>query len=139
MAGQMTEVELGVGGQAHAAEHDDDVDRIAFTGRLVADSNDLSIAHSPRVCVYQTHTGKLIVYRSWKGTPAGEARGATYRDYADYDALTRQPSALGTESLPSLGEWMEGTKDENDDARLTKGLRAMLMKALGKPVVVRLD
>lgn len=86
----------------------------------------------PRVRVYQTQTRKLIVYRSWKGTPSGEARGATYRVYPDYDALISDPLALDT-------MWIEGTKEVNDAAHFEKGLRRELMKALGKSVVVRLD
>ena len=128
---RMAEVELSVGGKAHDAEHDDIAERIAFTGRLIADSANLSVAQLPRIRVYQTRPGKFVVYRSWEGTPS-TSLGATYRTYADYESLAADRFALDT-------MWIEGSPERDRDADHSAEFQQQVLKALGKPIVVRLD
>ncbi len=130
---QMTGVELYVGGSSHEAEHEGDVaERIAFTGRLVADSSGWSVGQLPRLQVYQNDRGKLIVYRTFEDTPSFEESGATYRLYRDYEALTADPVALDT-------MWIEGTPELDEDADHTTELQREIVKGLRKRVVVRVD
>jgi hypothetical protein len=128
----MTEVDLAVGGEAYEDEHGvTDDQRLAFAGRLVADSNGLSVAQIPRVRVYHTKGGKLIVYRSWKGTPA-EHLGATYRVYPNYESLGADRGALDT-------MWIEGDPERDRKADHTSELRRQVTEALGRDIVVRID
>lgn len=133
MAGHMTRVELKVGGSEHQREHEGDVaKRIAFTGRLVADSIGLSVEQLPRLQVFQNDRGKLIVYRTFKRTPFFEESGATYNVYRDFEELTADPRALDT-------MWIEGSPELDEDADHTPELQQQIVKGLGKPVVVRVD
>lgn len=128
----LAEIELWVGGEAHEKEQEvAESQRLAFTGRLLADSEGFSVAQLPHLRVFRTKTGKLIVYRSWKGTPS-ENLGATYRVYQDYEALTADPLALDT-------MWIEGDEELDRNADHTPELRRELATALGREVVVRVD
>ena len=130
---QMHDVQLSVGGTAHETRDEDGIGahQIAFTGRLLADSEGFSVAQMPRVQVYQTKSRKLIVYRTWKGTPADES-GATYDVYPDYDALSSDPFALQT-------MWIEGDPDEDAKADYTPELQRKIARALGEDVVIRIN
>ena len=61
----LCEIELWVGGEMYQNDHDDAGPlHVAFTGRLIAESKLISASQvHPEIRVYQTRTGKLVVYQ----------------------------------------------------------------------------
>ena len=125
------EIELWVGGSADSRDHRPDAYRVAFTGRLVGDSEGYSVAQFPRILVYQTENGKLIVYRTWRETQNPE-HGATYEVFSDHEAFNRDPQALDT-------MWVTGNADEDTQADFTTELQRDVAQALATDLVVRID
>lgn len=129
--GELSEVELWVGGKGHEDEHAREYSHhVAFAGRQIAESDGLTVEQSPRIRVYQTKTGKLIVYRDWRDT--AKELGATYRRYPDVAALKRDPMALRT-------QWSDDTKDFDERTDLEDRLLRQLADALGEKFVIRID
>ena len=127
----LCEIELWVGGDMYQNDHDDAGPlHVAFTGRLIAESADLANA-IPEIHIYQTKTGKLIVYRDWRGGAVEDA-GATYREFPDLKALVANPIALDT-------LWIGGSG--NTDARpdLDRQLLRYTAAGLREKLVVRID
>ena len=80
--GELMEVELWVGGDEHEQEHAGEPHHVGFIGRLIADSQGLSIVQMPRIRIYETRNRTLVVYRHWR-------EGANYRRYPDVAALQK--------------------------------------------------
>ena len=94
--GELMEVELWVGGDEHEQEHAGEPHHVGFIGRLIADSQGLSIVQMPRIRVYETRSRTLVVYRHWR-------EGANYRRYPDVAALQNDGTALKTLWLDDEG------------------------------------
>src|SRR5436190_1807317 len=62
--GELLEVELWVGGDEHEQEHAGEPHHVGFIGRLIADSQGLSVVQMPRIRVYETRSRTLVAYRS---------------------------------------------------------------------------
>ncbi len=126
----LCEIELWVGGDRYQEDHDDAGPlHVAFTGRLIAESDDLAIA-IPAIRVYQTRTGKLVVYRDWRGGTLEDA-GATYREFPDLKTLVASPSALDT-------LWIDGSGNgERPD--LDRQFLHHAAAALREKLVIRID
>ena len=125
------EIELWVGGDMYQNDHGDDGPlHIAFTGRLIAESKDLGLEVHPEIRVYQTRTGKLVVYSDWRGqTEELATYGATYLEFPNLKALAAKPIVLNAHLTP----W----KGESPD--LEKELLRQAAKALGEKLVIRID
>ena len=158
------EIELWVGGRQYRKDygHDGPV-LVTFTGRFLAgnwdyrDDDGHEIWVDPIVSVYQTRTGKLIVYRDWReqskegvfvdpdGAKAsvslpsrklrGDDEGATYRTFQDLDSLAASSGALGT-SWAETTYYRAGVGDRPD---LKQRLLHQVAAALGEPLVIRID
>ena len=129
------EIELWVGGKRYHDEYEDDGPlHVAFKGRLIAESEGLSLDAIPEIRVYQTRTGKLVVYRDWRGKPGGgDDEGATYLTFPDLKALAACPRALDA-------FWVEGdNRDGVDRPDLEQRLLRQAAEALGEPLVIRID
>ena len=127
------EIELWVGGEMYQDDHDDGGPlHVAFTGRLIAESEGLALDAIPQVRVYQTRTGKLVVYRDWRGKPGGDEEGATYRTFSDLKALVASPSALDT-------FWIDGSENQTERPDLDRQLLRDAAAALKEKLVIRID
>ena len=130
------EIELWVGGQQYQNDHQDGGPlHVAFKGRLLAESAGLALDAIPEIRVYQTRTGKLVVYRDWRGKHGGgDDEGATYLTFPDLKALAACPQAL--DAL-----WVEGDDRDGLDRRpdLEQQLLRQAADALGEPLVIRID
>jgi hypothetical protein len=84
-AGEMTKVELRVGGPLH---QDEPAHRIGFIGRLLYDTD---VEADPRCMVFETQSKQLILYKT-NSHPYRED-GATYRVFSSYEELARGPDA----------------------------------------------
>ena len=128
----LCEIELWVGGDRYQEDHDDAGPlHVAFTGRLIAESTDLALA-IPEIHIYRTRTGKLIVYRDWRGTPVGDEQGATYREFPDLKALVVNPIAL--DAL-----WIEGSGKPVERPDLHRQLLRHTAVSLREKLVIRID
>ena len=128
---EMTETPLWVGGSV-ANDGDLGDHHVAFTGRMVADSADYSLAQIPRVRVFQTRAGKLLVHRDWTSTPINE--GAMYTIFDSFEALEQDALALQM-------DWVDASESGDDPGVRTAPPQFMrdLARSLGKPVIVRID
>lgn len=126
-----TAMELWVGGPANTRDHRPEQYWVTFTGRLVGDSEGYSVTQIPRVMVYQTENGRLIVYKTWRETQNPE-HGATYEVFSDHEAFSRDPQALDT-------MWVTGNADEDTHADFTTALQRDIAQALATDLVVRID
>lgn len=128
------ELELWVGGDMYQADHDDPGPlHIAFTGRLIADSEGLARDAIPAIRIYQTRTGKLVAYRDWRGKPGVEGMGATYLTFPDLQALAASPHAVDT-------YWVTGDAQlDGDRPDLRRRLLRQAAEAMGEPLVIRID
>ena len=130
------EIELWVGGKRYHDDHEDYGPlHVAFTGRLIAESEGLALDAIPEIRVYQTRTGKLVVHRDWRGKPGGgDDEGATYLTFPDLKTLAARPSALDA-------FWVEGGDGDRDGDRpdLRQQLLRQVAEALGEPLVIRID
>ena len=131
------EFELWVGGKRHRANYGDDGPlRVAFNGRFLAgndryrDGMDLPV--EPEISVYQTRTGKLVVYRDWC-EQRGEEEGATYLTFPDLKALRANPHALAVDA------WTEDVQDGVERPDPAQWLLRQVAEALGEPLVIRID
>ena len=130
-----SEIELWVGGKQFHDDHEDYDGplHVAFTGRLIAGSEGHAIDATPEIRVYQTRTGKLVVYRDWRGKLDGDEEGATYRTFPDLKALVASPRALDT-------YWIDGSDGQDGDRPdLNRQLLRQVAEALGEPLVIRID
>jgi hypothetical protein len=84
-AGEMTKVELPVGGSLH---DDEPRHRIGFIGRLLYDTD---VEADPRCMVFETQRKRLLLYK----TNAHPSRddGATYEVFSSYEELARSTDA----------------------------------------------
>ena len=120
----------GSGGDRYQEDHDDTGPlHVAFTVRLIAESDDLAIA-IPAIRVYQTRTGKLVVYRDWRGGTLEDA-GATYREFPDLKTLVASPSALDT-------LWIDGSGN-GERSDLDRQFLHHAAAALREKLVIRID
>ena len=127
----LCEIELWVGGDMYQKDHDDTGPlHVAFTGRLIAESADLARA-IPEIRVYQTRTGKLIVYHDWRGG-AVENAGATYLEFPDLKALVASTSALDT-------LWIDDSGNPAERPDLNRQLLHHAAAALSEKLVIRID
>ena len=127
------EIELWVGGKRFHDDHEDYDGplHVAFSGRLLAESEGFSLDAIPEIRVYQTRTGKLVVYRDWRGKLDEE--GATYLTFPDLKALVASPRALDT-------YWVDGSDGQDGDRPdLSQQLLRQVAEALGEPLVIRID
>ena len=125
-SGEFMEVELWVGGDQHEQEHSGEPHHVGFKGRLIADSEGLSIAQKPRIRVYETKNRKLVVYRDWR-------EGATYSLYPDIAALQNDGTALKT-------FWLDdGGKDFTERPDLEEKLLRHVADSLREKFVLRID
>ena len=134
------EIEFWVGGKRYRDDYGNDGPlRVAFKGRFLAgtegyrDDEGLDICADPEIRVYQTRTGKLVVYRDWRGQ-RGDDEGATYLTFTDLKALAASPHALNA-------SWSEIIHDRNgvDRPDLEQRLLRQAAAALGEPLVIRID
>ena len=127
----LCEIELWVGGEMYQNDHDDAGPlHVAFTGRLIAESKDLGLEVHPEIRVYQTRTGKLVVYSDWRGqTEELAAYGATYLEFPNLKALAAKPSVLNAHLTP----W------EGESPDIEKELLRQAASALGEKLVIRID
>lgn len=95
---------------------------VSFPGREVGDSACHSVGQIPRVQVFRTDRGGLIVYKSWQDTPTPQA-GATREWFASFDHLDRSPLALDT-------MWIEGDAERDLNADHTPELKQQITEAL---------
>lgn len=72
--------------------------------------------------MFELKNGHLVVYRTWEETSADHL-GATYREYAGYEPLMADPSALQT-------MWLDGDPESDRKANYTPELRAAMVSAL---------
>jgi len=107
------EVELWVGGDEHEQEHAGEPHHVGFIGRLIADSQGLSVVQMPRIRVYETRSRTLVVYRHWR-------EGANYRRYPDVAALQNDFTALKTLWLDDKGR--DFTERPDLEERLLRGV-----------------
>ena len=132
-SGEGGEIELWVGGGMYENDHGDDGPlHIAFTGRLIAESKDLGREVHPEICVYQTRTGKLVVYSDWRGHGQTEelaTYGATYLEFPNLKTLAAKPRVLNAHLTP----W------EGESPDLEKELLRQAAHALGEKLVMRID
>ena len=127
----LCEIELWVGGEMYQKDRDDAGPlHVAFTGLLIAESADLALA-IPEIRVYQTRTGKLVVYHDWRGGAVEDA-GATYLEFPDLKALVASPSALNT-------LWIDGSGNSADRPDLERQLLHHVAAALREKLVIRID
>ena len=128
----LCEIELWVGGDMYQKDHDDVGPlHVAFTGRLIAESDGLALDALPKIRVYQTRTGKLVVYRDWRGSVVDDA-GATYLEFPDLKALVASPSALGT-------LWIDGSGNADARPDLDRQLLRHTAAGLREKLVIRID
>jgi hypothetical protein len=122
---ELIEVELWVGGDEHEQEHAGEPHHVGFIGRLIADSEGLSIAQKPRIRVYETKNRKLVVYRDWR-------EGATYSLYPDIAALQNDGTALKT-------LWLDdGGKDFTERPDIEEKLLRHVADSLREKFVLRI-
>lgn len=84
-AGEMTKVELRVGGPLH---EDEPSHRVAFIGRLLYDTD---VEADPRCMVFETQSKRLVLYKT-NSHPYRED-GATYEVFSTYEELAATPAA----------------------------------------------
>jgi hypothetical protein len=127
---EMRDIELPVD-DSHSDETEEKIGphKVVFTGRLLADSAGYSVAQAPRILVYQTQGGKILVYRTFQDSPNAE-EGPTFRVYANYEELDRDGLALDT-------MWIEGDPIEDEGADYTEELQREVARALGQEIVIR--
>ena len=132
------EFKLWVGGKRYRDDYGDDgPHRVAFQGRFLAgneryrDGSDLPV--EPEIEVYQTRTGKLVVYRNWR-EQQGDDEGATYLRFQDLDALAADPHALAVDAWNGFDD-----RDGIDRPDPAQWLLRQVAQALGEPPVIRID
>jgi hypothetical protein len=117
---------LPVGGN----ERGDDMEqRIEFEGELLADSRGLSVEQLPRLRVFRTARGRLVVYRTW---PAHFACAPSHAVYPDFDALVRAGGALGT-------TWITADDPFGEESDLGPAFVGAIRDALRRRPAVRVD
>lgn len=84
-AGEMTKVELRVGGPLH---QDKPAHRIGFIGRLLYDTD---VEADPRCMVFETQSRRLLLYKT-NSHPYHED-GATYEVFSTYEELAKSRNA----------------------------------------------
>jgi hypothetical protein len=130
--GNLSEFELWVGGRGHEEQHGSARPLfVGFKGRYIADNFGSSFEQMPKIHVYQTTTGALVVYRDWRDT-AGREWGATYLRFQDFQSLQRHPTALQTTSIDAKGDLQEDLDIESE-------VLQTVADALGQRFVVRID
>ena len=129
------EFKLWVGGKRHPG--DDGPLHVAFQGRFLAGNeryrDGLDLPVEPEIEVYQTRTGKLVVYRDWRGQ-SGEDEGATYLTFPDLKALAANPHALDVDALTG-----SDNRDGVDRLDPAQWLLRHVARALGETPVIRID
>jgi hypothetical protein len=95
---------------------------IQFEGQLLTDSSGFSLEQLPRIRVYRTVKGRLVVYRTWPSVFSVEPR---YSAYEDLRSLESDGLALATTWITDEDRFGEGTD-------LTDDLLGSLKSALGR-------
>ena len=88
------------------------VNSIEFEGQLVADSSGFSLEQLPRIRIYRTVNGRLVVYRTWPQTFRVEP---SYSSYPDLEGLRKDPRVLAT-------TWITESDRYGDETNLTPQL-----------------
>lgn len=84
-SGEMTRVELSVGGALH---HHEPAHRIAFMGRLLYDTD---VEAEPRCMVFETLSKRLALYHT--NAQPWRDEGATYQVFSTYEELAKSTDA----------------------------------------------
>ena len=114
---------------ASDAGEDDMAHSIEFEGQLVTDSAGFSVEQLPRIRVYRTVKGRLVVYRTW---PSVFGMTPTFSVYTDLRGLESDPQALTT-------CWITEDDPLGERADLTHGLRQALRKTIARRSAVSID
>jgi hypothetical protein len=102
---------------------------IEFQGQLVVDSEGFSLEQLPRVRVYRTVKGRLVVYRTW---PPHFQFASSYSLYSDIEKLESDPLALST-------MWITDEDMLGEHADLTPRLARALRKSLSREAIIVID
>lgn len=103
--------------------------RIEFEGRQVADSSGFSVEQLPRIRVYRTANGRLVVYRTW---PSVFGLSPTFTVYGDLRSLESDPHALAT-------TWITEDDPLGERFDLAPALLRSLKKALAHRTALSID
>jgi len=120
---------LPVGVADGDATEDELAHRIEFHGRLIADSAGFSVEQLPRIRIYRTARGRLVVYRSW---PSVFGLPPTFTVYEDLPNLESDRHALAT-------TWITEQDPLGERSNLTDDLLRSLRKALVRQNAVSID
>lgn len=112
--------EDGDGEMAHSIE---------FGGRLLVDSQPLSLEQLPRIRVYRTLAGRLVVYRTWPPVFGFEPTYSVYRDLEGLEADARALTAM----------WITEDDPRGEHTDLAPQFTKQLRKALGRRPVIFID
>lgn len=108
---------------------DEVVQRVEFFGRLLLDSESYSVGQLPRLRVYQTSKGRLVVYRTW---PEGFRLEPTFLVFEDLNALESDPGALAT-------TWITESDPFGEREDLTPQFAKALRRLIRRPHVIDPD
>lgn len=103
--------------------------RIEFHGRLIADSAGFSVEQLPRIRVYRTARGRLVVYRTW---PSVFGLPPTFTVYEDFRSLESDRHALAT-------TWLTEHDPLGERSDLTDDVLRSLRKALARQTALSID
>lgn len=120
---------LPVGVADGGEEEDELAHRIEFHGRLVTDSSGFSVEQLPRIRVYRTAGGRLVVYRTW---PSVFGLPPTFTVYGDLASLESDPHALAT-------TWIAQGDPLGERSDLTPDLLHSLKRALARQTSLSID
>jgi hypothetical protein len=110
-------------------ENDEMAHSIEFHGGLVTDSSGFSVEQLPRIRVYRTAAGRLVVYRTW---PSVFGLPPTFAVYGDFRSLESDPHALAT-------TWITEQDPLGERSDLTPDLRHSLKRALARQTALSID
>lgn len=102
---------------------------IEFQGQLITDSAGFSVEQLPRIRVYRTVNGRLVVYRTW---PSVFQLAPSYSVYSDLGGLESDSQSLAT-------SWITEADPRGDQADLTPDLLRSLRKALARRSAIAVD
>jgi hypothetical protein len=112
--------EEGDGEMAHSIE---------FEGRLLVDSEPLSLEQLPRIRVYRTVGGRLVVYRTW---PPVLGFAPTYSVYPDLEGLEADARAL-------TAMWITDDDPRGEHTDLAPQFMKQLRRAVAPRRVIPID
>lgn len=120
---------VGIADDEEEEEEDELVQRIEFEGRLIADSSGFSVEQLPRIRVYRTVRGRLVVYRSW---PAVFGLPSTYTVHADLRSLESDRNDLRT-------VWITDDDPLGERSDCTQQLLRSLKRSLARQTALSID